>query len=186
MIFYNSDNSIHNLRPFCRPLFCHSSVVMYTAVSLAKSSFICYNHWWEYWWHNLRMRKKFWRGRNDLTTGRPAITFKFSDECSFSHETLQRLNILPVQKSLERRKDKYIFIGLQKSDKFPQVKVCLLRHFLMHQWLDVFTTDLNIFEYVNTSVNIPTLHSASVCFCGRYIVWFNFPHYLVQLTPRMG
>jgi len=30
MILYNSENSIHNLRPFCRPLFCHSSVVMYT------------------------------------------------------------------------------------------------------------------------------------------------------------
>ena len=46
----------------------------------------------------------------------------------------------------EKTKETCIFIGLQTSDKFTQVKVGLLRHFLMHQWLDVFTTDLNIFE----------------------------------------
>jgi len=36
MIFYNSEKSIHNLRPFCRPLFCHSSVVMYTSSPLRQ------------------------------------------------------------------------------------------------------------------------------------------------------
>jgi len=56
----------------------------------------------------------------------------------------------------------------------------------MHQWLEVFTTDFNIFEYVHASVNIPTFHSALVRFCDRSLFWFNFPQYLVQLTPRMG
>jgi len=56
----------------------------------------------------------------------------------------------------------------------------------MHQWLEVFTTDLNIVEYVHASVNIPTFHFALVPFCGRSLFWFNFPHYLVHLTPRMG
>jgi len=37
-----------------------------------------------------------------------------------------------------------IFNGFQKSDKFTQVKALL--HFFMHQWLDVFTTDLYILE----------------------------------------
>jgi len=46
----------------------------------------------------------------------------------------------------------------------------------MHQWLDVFTTDLNIFEYVHASVSIPTFDSALVRFCGRSLFWFNFPH----------
>jgi len=31
IILYNSENSIHDTRPFCRPLFCHSSVVKYTS-----------------------------------------------------------------------------------------------------------------------------------------------------------
>jgi len=86
----------------------------------------------------------------------------------------------------EKTKETCIFIGLQKSDKFTQVKIGLLRHFLMHQWLDTFPTDLNIFKYVHASVNIPTFHFASVRFCGRYLFWFNFPHYLVPLTPRLG
>jgi len=30
MILYNSENSIRDIRRFCRPLFCHSSVVKYT------------------------------------------------------------------------------------------------------------------------------------------------------------
>jgi len=34
MILYNSENSIHNLRPCCRLLFCHSSIVMYTSPPL--------------------------------------------------------------------------------------------------------------------------------------------------------
>jgi len=39
MIFlYNSQNSIRDLRPFFRPLFCHSSVVKYT-LHLCYSSF---------------------------------------------------------------------------------------------------------------------------------------------------
>jgi len=78
------------------------------------------------------------------------------------------------------------FHRTSKTDKFTQVKVGLLRHFLMQQWLDVFTTDLNIFEYVYASVNIPTFHYAPVRFCDRFLFWFNFPHYLVHLTPRIG
>jgi len=66
------------------------------------------------------------------------------------------------------------------------VKLGLLRHFLMHQWLDVFTTGLTIFEYVHASANVPTFHSALVRFCGRSSFWFNSPRYLVQLTTRMG
>ena len=31
MIVYNSENSIHNTRPFCHPLICHRSVVKYTS-----------------------------------------------------------------------------------------------------------------------------------------------------------
>ena len=34
MILYNSENSIRNIRSLCRPLFCHSSVVKYTAFLL--------------------------------------------------------------------------------------------------------------------------------------------------------
>jgi len=183
------------------------------------------------------MRRKFSkRGRNDPTTGRSAVTFKFGDESSFSKRDIVKILPFPgpspaggpvvpgppirnrcpsisrlappvaaciqyfmlkmwtsllvfgppwllnpgdgsasFQKSLERRKT-CIFIRLQKSDKYTQVKVSLLRHFLKHQWLDVFTTDLNIFEYVHASENIPTFHSASVRFCGRFLFCFNLPH----------
>ena len=31
IILYNSENSIQDIRLFCRPLFCHSSVVKYTS-----------------------------------------------------------------------------------------------------------------------------------------------------------
>jgi len=31
MILYNSENSIRDIGPFCRPLFCHSSVVKHTS-----------------------------------------------------------------------------------------------------------------------------------------------------------
>jgi len=31
MILHNSENSIRDIRPFCRQLFCHSSVVKYTS-----------------------------------------------------------------------------------------------------------------------------------------------------------
>jgi len=34
MIFYNLENSIRDIRPFSRPLFCHSSVVKYTSCLL--------------------------------------------------------------------------------------------------------------------------------------------------------
>jgi len=34
MIFYNSENSIRDIRPFCCPLFCNSSVVKYTSYFL--------------------------------------------------------------------------------------------------------------------------------------------------------
>jgi len=47
----------------------------------------------------------------------------------------------PVTKSHwndEKTKETCIFIGIKKSDKFAQVEVGLFRHFLMHQWLDVF------------------------------------------------
>jgi len=31
MILYKSENSIRDIKPFCRPLFCHSHVVKYTS-----------------------------------------------------------------------------------------------------------------------------------------------------------
>jgi len=31
MILYNAENNIRDIRPFCRPLFCHRSVVKYTS-----------------------------------------------------------------------------------------------------------------------------------------------------------
>jgi len=31
LILYNSENSIRDIRSFCRPLFCHSSVVEYAS-----------------------------------------------------------------------------------------------------------------------------------------------------------
>jgi len=34
MILCNSENSMHDIMPFCRPLFCHSSVVKYTIALL--------------------------------------------------------------------------------------------------------------------------------------------------------
>jgi len=34
MMFYNSENSICDIRPVCRPLFCHSKVVKYTSSAL--------------------------------------------------------------------------------------------------------------------------------------------------------
>jgi len=36
MIVYNSENSIRDLRPFCHPLFCRSSVVKYTSSLLQQ------------------------------------------------------------------------------------------------------------------------------------------------------
>jgi len=38
MFFYNSENSIRDIRLFCRPLFCHSSVVKYTSSLLQQRS----------------------------------------------------------------------------------------------------------------------------------------------------
>jgi len=38
MILYNSENSNRDIRPFCRPLFCHSSVVKSTSSLLLYSS----------------------------------------------------------------------------------------------------------------------------------------------------
>jgi len=32
--FYNSENNIRDINPFCRPLFCNSSVVKYTSLVL--------------------------------------------------------------------------------------------------------------------------------------------------------
>jgi len=34
MILYNTENSIRDIRPFCRPLFCHSSVAKHTSALL--------------------------------------------------------------------------------------------------------------------------------------------------------
>jgi len=31
MILYKSENNIRDIKPFCRPLFCHSSGVEYTS-----------------------------------------------------------------------------------------------------------------------------------------------------------
>jgi len=36
--FCNSENDIRDIRPFCRPLFCHSSVVKYTPFLLQQRS----------------------------------------------------------------------------------------------------------------------------------------------------
>ena len=36
MICYNSENSINDIRPLCRPLFCHSSFVKYTSSLLEQ------------------------------------------------------------------------------------------------------------------------------------------------------
>jgi len=36
MIFYDAENSIRDVRPFCRSLFCHSSVVTYTSSLLQQ------------------------------------------------------------------------------------------------------------------------------------------------------
>jgi len=38
MIFYNSENNIRDRRPFCRPMFCHSSVVKYIILYPSCSS----------------------------------------------------------------------------------------------------------------------------------------------------
>jgi len=35
MILYNSEKSIRDIKPFCRPLFCHNHVVKYTTVHLS-------------------------------------------------------------------------------------------------------------------------------------------------------
>ena len=43
MILYNSENNVRNVRPFCRPQFCHSSVVKYTSSLAQKQS--CYKAW---------------------------------------------------------------------------------------------------------------------------------------------
>jgi len=34
MILYKSENSIRDIKPFCRPLLCHSSFVKYTSSRL--------------------------------------------------------------------------------------------------------------------------------------------------------
>jgi len=38
MILCISENSIHDIKPFCRPLFCHSSVVKYSILYLSYSN----------------------------------------------------------------------------------------------------------------------------------------------------
>jgi len=39
MILFKSENSIRNIRPFCRPMFCHSSVVnLWSILHLSYSS----------------------------------------------------------------------------------------------------------------------------------------------------
>jgi len=37
IILYNSENNIHDIKPFCCPLFCHSSVVKYSLFHLSYS-----------------------------------------------------------------------------------------------------------------------------------------------------
>jgi len=51
----------------------------------------------------------------------------------------------------------------------------------MHQWLDVFTTDLNMFEwaYVHASVNVPTFYSAFGSLLWQICI-------LVRLSPPPG
>jgi len=38
MILYNSENSIRDIRQFCRPMFCHNNVVKYRLLRLSFSS----------------------------------------------------------------------------------------------------------------------------------------------------
>jgi len=38
MILYNSENSIRDIKPFCSPLICHSSVVKYTSSLVQQST----------------------------------------------------------------------------------------------------------------------------------------------------
>jgi len=47
MIFFNSENSIRDVRPFCCALFCHSSVVKHTSslLHLAKSLLDLTDYW---------------------------------------------------------------------------------------------------------------------------------------------
>jgi len=37
MIMYKLENNIRDIKPFCRPLFCHSSAVKYTSFLLLYS-----------------------------------------------------------------------------------------------------------------------------------------------------
>jgi len=38
-ILFNSENNISDIKPVCRPLFCHSSVVKYTSLSQQRSRY---------------------------------------------------------------------------------------------------------------------------------------------------
>jgi len=44
MILYNLENSISDIRPFCRPLFSHSGVVKYTSSLLTFYKMLLKSH----------------------------------------------------------------------------------------------------------------------------------------------
>ena len=53
-------------------------------------------------------RKFLKRGRNDPTTGRPAVIFKFGDECFFSKcDIVKILPFLEVTGTTKRQKNMY-------------------------------------------------------------------------------
>jgi len=53
--FCNLENNIRDIRPFCRPLFCHSSVVKYSSFLLQKRS--RYETWLYHW---NRLHEVYW------------------------------------------------------------------------------------------------------------------------------
>jgi len=124
MILYNSENIIHDLRPFCLPFLsqqCYDVYFISLAVvtqnetwlpniteipplTLLASSTPAMSFTGEFFSYVTPIGGIFdiigeWEGKflkkekNDLTTGRPAVTFKVGDECSF--KTWHCAKILP-------------------------------------------------------------------------------------------
>jgi len=48
-------------------------------------------------------------GRNDFTTGRPAVTFKFGDECSFSKRDIVKILPFPEVTGTTKRQKEHAF-----------------------------------------------------------------------------
>jgi len=65
------------------------------------------------------MRRKFFnRGRNDPTTGRPAVTFNFGDEWSFSKWDIVKILPFPEVPGMTKRQKKPIFSSDFKCPNF--------------------------------------------------------------------